>query len=88
VPSMSADAGAASVGGWSLLPPCTWFANGPGRPVAMLTTVVLALCHGFLGQSYWEPVRYRVFDTYQAMAPWQGQALNVVIVDIDEVWPA
>ena len=50
----------------------------------MLTTVVLALCHGFLGQSYWEPVRYRVFDTYQAMAPWQGQALNVVIVDIDE----
>jgi len=84
VPSMSADAGAASVGGWSLLHPCTWFANGPGRPVAMLTTVVLALCHGFLGQSYWEPVRYRVFDTYQAMAPWQGQALNVVIVDIDE----
>jgi adenylate cyclase len=52
--------------------------------VAVLVSVVLALFYGLLGKSSWERVRYRVFDTYQAMAPRQGQALPVVIVDIDE----
>jgi serine phosphatase RsbU (regulator of sigma subunit)/CHASE2 domain-containing sensor protein len=52
--------------------------------VAVLATVVLALFYGCLGTSFWERVRYRVFDTYQAMAPRQVQALPVVIVDIDE----
>jgi serine phosphatase RsbU (regulator of sigma subunit)/CHASE2 domain-containing sensor protein len=60
------------------------FDSGQGRPVAVLVTVVLALFYGFLGKSSWERVRYRVFDTYQAMAPRQVQALPVVIVDIDE----
>jgi adenylate cyclase len=50
----------------------------------VLVTVVLALFYGLLGQSSWEPVRSRVFDTYQSLAPRQVQALPVVIVDIDE----
>jgi adenylate cyclase len=61
-----------------------WFASGQGRPVAVLVTVVLALFYGLLGQSSWEPVRSRVLDTYQSLAPRQVQALPVVIVDIDE----
>ena len=84
MPSVPADAGAVHIGGWSLLHPRTWFASGQGRPVAVLVTVGLALCYGFLAQSSWEPVRHRVFDTYQSMAPRQVQALPVVIVDIDE----
>ena len=82
--SVPVDAGAASVGDWSLLRPRTWCASGQGRLVAVLATVMLALCHGFLGESYWEQVRHRVFDTYQSIAPRQVQALPVVIVDIDE----
>ena len=84
MPSVPADTGAVHIGGWSLLRPRTWFAHGQGRLVAVLATVVLALCHGFLGKSYWERVRYGVFDTYQSMAPRQVQALPVVIVEIDE----
>jgi adenylate cyclase len=83
VPSVPADVGVVHIGGWSLLCPRTWFASGQGRPVAVLVTVVLALFYGFLGQSSWEPVRSRVFDAYQSMAPRQVQALPVVIVDID-----
>ena len=64
--------------------PRTWFAAGQGRLVAVLATMVLVLCHGWLGESYWEPVRYGVFDTYQSMAPRQVQVLPVVIVEIDE----
>ena len=84
MPSVPVDAGAASVGGWSLLRPRTWCASGQGRLVAVLATMMLALCYGFLGESYWERVRHRVFDTYQSIAPRQVQALPVVIVDIDE----
>ncbi len=84
MPSVSADAGVVHRGGWSLLRPRTWFANGQGRLVAVLATVVLALCHGFLGELYWERVRNVVFDTYQSMAPRQMQQLPIVIVDIDE----
>ncbi len=84
MPSVPADVGVVHIGGWSLLCPRTWFASGQGRPVAVLVTVVLALFYGLLGQSSWEPVRSRVFDTYQSMAPRQVQALPVVIVDIDE----
>ena len=82
--SVSAEAEVAHIGDWSLLRPRTWFANGQGRLVAVLVTVVLALYYAFLGQSDWERVRNVVFDTYQAMAPRQVQALHVVIVDIDE----
>ena len=71
MPSVPADTGAASVGGWSLLRPRTWFASGQGRLVAVLATVVLALCYGFSVNSYWERVRNCVFDTYQSMAPRQ-----------------
>ena len=67
-----------------MLRPRTWCASGQGRLVAVLATVMLALCYGFLGESYWERVRHRVFDTYQSIAPRQVQALPVVIVDIDE----
>jgi adenylate cyclase len=84
VPSVPADTEVAHIGGWSLLCPRMWFASGQGRPVAVLVTVVLALFYGLLGQSSWEPVRSRVFDTYQSLAPRQVQALPVVIVDIDE----
>ena len=82
--SASTDAGVAHRGGWSLLHPRMWFANGQGRSVAVLVTVLLALFYGFLGKPSWEPVRHRVFDMYQSMAPRQVQALPVVIVDIDE----
>jgi adenylate cyclase len=84
VSSVSAEAEVAHRGGWSLLRPHTWFANGQGRLVAVLVTVVLALCYGFLGKSYWERVRNVVFDTYQSIAPRQMQQLPIVIVDIDE----
>ena len=84
MPSVPADAGVVPIGGRSLLHPHTWFASGQGRPVAVLVTVMLALFYGFLGSSSWEPVRQRVFDTYQSIAPRQVQALPVVIVDIDE----
>src|SRR5262249_8235190 len=81
---MFADAEGVHQGGWSLLRLRLWFAHGQGRRVAVLATVVLALCHGFLGKSYWERVRQRVFDTYQAVAPRSVQALPVVIVEVDE----
>ena len=84
MPSVPADAGVVPIGGRSLLRPHTWCASGQGRPVAVLVTMVLALFYGFLGQSSWELVRQRVFDTYQSIAPRQVQALPVVIVDIDE----
>ena len=84
MPSVPADAGVVHIGGWSLLHPRTWFANGQGRLAAVLVTVVLAILQVFFGALYWERMRNIVFDTYQTMAPWQGQALNVVIVDIDE----
>jgi len=83
VPSVPADAGVVHGDGWSLLRPRTWLASAQGRPVAVLVTVVLALFYGFLGQSLWEPVRHRVFDTYQSIAPRQVQALPVVLVEID-----
>jgi hypothetical protein len=67
VPSVPADAGVVHRGGWSVLRPRTWFASAQGRPVAVLVTVALALFYGFLGQSSWEPVRHRVFDTYQSL---------------------
>jgi len=78
-----AHAGAVQIGDWSLLRPRTWFANGQGRFVAVLVTVVLAILQVLFGELCWERMRNVVFDTYQAMAPWQGQALQVVIVDID-----
>jgi serine phosphatase RsbU (regulator of sigma subunit)/CHASE2 domain-containing sensor protein len=84
VSSVSAEAEVAHIGDWSLLRPRTWFANGQGRLVAVLVTVLLALYYAFLGQSDWERGRNVVFDTYQTMAPRQVQALHVVIVDIDE----
>ena len=83
MPSVPADAGVVHGDGWSLLRPRTWFASAQGRPVAVLVTVVLALFYGFLGQALWEPVRHRVFDTYQSIAPRQVQALPVVLVEID-----
>ena len=82
--SVSAEAEVAHIGGWSLLRPRRWFANGQGRLVSVLATVLLALCHGFFGKLYWEPICQRVFDTYQSIAPRQVQAQPVVIVEIDE----
>ena len=49
MPNVPGDAGAASVGGWSLRRPRTWCASGQGRLVAVLATVMLALFYGFLG---------------------------------------
>jgi serine phosphatase RsbU (regulator of sigma subunit)/CHASE2 domain-containing sensor protein len=52
--------------------------------VAVLVTVVLAVCQVWFGARYWAWVRNVVFDTYQSLAPRQTQQLPVVIVDIDE----
>jgi adenylate cyclase len=85
VPSVSADAGAASVGGWSLLRPRTWFASRQGRPVAVLVTVGLVILQVLCGELYWERVRNFVFDTYQRVSPRRvDERIPIVIVDIDE----
>src|SRR5215510_6516576 len=80
-----ADAGAASVGGWSLLHPRTWLANGQGRLVAALVTVALAVLQMVCGELCWERVRNVMFDTYQRVLPRRlDERASIVIVDIDE----
>jgi adenylate cyclase len=49
-----------------------------------MATMVLALCQGWLGERYWEPVRHMVFDMYQQVLPRRVEQFPVVIVDIDE----
>jgi adenylate cyclase len=85
VSNVPVDVGSASVGGWLLLHPRTWFASRQGRPVAVLVTVGLAILQVLCGELYWERVRNFVFDTYQRVLPRRvDERIPIVIVDIDE----
>jgi CHASE2 domain-containing sensor protein len=84
VSSAPAEAAAVPPGGWSCLRMFRWCAGGHGRPAAIMATMVLALCQGWLGERYWEPVRHMVFDMYQQVLPRRVEQFPVVIVDIDE----
>src|SRR4029453_10379291 len=55
-----------------------------GRRAAMVVALLLAVFDVWLGERYWSPVQYRIFDAYQRVFPRQPQRWPVVIVDIDE----
>jgi adenylate cyclase len=84
VPSAPAEAGAVPPWGWSCTRMLRWCAGGQGRPAAIMAIVVLAVCQVWLGERYWAPVRYIVFDMYQQVLPRWVERFPVVIVDIDE----
>lgn len=50
----------------------------------MVVALLLAVFDVWLGERYWSPVQYRIFDAYQRVFPRQPQRRPVVIVDIDE----
>ncbi len=58
--------------------------RGQGRWAATVVALLLAVFYVWLGERYWGPVRYPIFDAYQRAFPRQPQRRPVVIVDIDE----
>lgn len=71
-------------GGWSSSNTFRLLTCGQGRRAAIVVTLLLAVFDVWLGERYWSPVRYRIFDAYQRVFPRQPQRRPVVVVDIDE----
>jgi serine phosphatase RsbU (regulator of sigma subunit) len=71
-------------GSWSSSNTFRLLSRDQGRRAAMVVALLLAVFDVWLGERYWSPVRYRIFDAYQRASPRLPQRRPVVIVDIDE----
>jgi adenylate cyclase len=84
VPSEPALSAEGHTGGWSSTRTIRILTRGQGRWAATLVALLLVVCHVWLGEQYWSPVRHAIFDAYQRAFPRQPQRQPVVIVDIDD----